>query len=210
MLYDADAFRAFMEIISMVALPGDVMARPGFSEHIANRGRPRALRDAWPVPRRPAELTGLSRMETAFVLGGGGVLGAYEVGMLRALAEAGIVPDLVVGTVLRADLAHRGDRGAVHVPRPMGRQRVRRAAAHRAVPGPPLRDHEVVPRRLYRSATKTFRVQVIVDEPELTPAEQAARLARPVIVLSRHAGLATRSCWCASCSVCTGAARGWS
>ena len=42
--------------------------------------------------------------------------------------------------------------------------------------------------RLYRSATKTFRVQVIVDEPELTPAEQAARLARPVIVLSRHAG----------------------
>jgi 1-acyl-sn-glycerol-3-phosphate acyltransferase len=42
--------------------------------------------------------------------------------------------------------------------------------------------------RLYRSATRTFRVQVIVDEPELTPAEQAARLARPVIVLSRHAG----------------------
>ena len=27
-----------------------------------------------------------------------------------------------------------------------------------------------------------------MDEPELTPAEQAARLARPVIVLSRHAG----------------------
>ena len=42
--------------------------------------------------------------------------------------------------------------------------------------------------RLYTSAMKTFRVQVIVDEPELTPAEQAARLARPVIVLSRHAG----------------------
>ena len=42
--------------------------------------------------------------------------------------------------------------------------------------------------RLYRSATKTFGVQVVVDEPELTPAEQAARLARPVIVLSRHAG----------------------
>jgi 1-acyl-sn-glycerol-3-phosphate acyltransferase len=42
--------------------------------------------------------------------------------------------------------------------------------------------------RLYRSATRTFRVRVIVDEPELTAAEQAARLARPVIVLSRHAG----------------------
>jgi 1-acyl-sn-glycerol-3-phosphate acyltransferase len=42
--------------------------------------------------------------------------------------------------------------------------------------------------RLYRSATRTFRVRVVVDEPELTAAEQAARLARPVIVLSRHAG----------------------
>ena len=35
---------------------------------------------------------------TAFVLGGGGVLGATEVGMLRALLAAGITPDLVVGT----------------------------------------------------------------------------------------------------------------
>ena len=33
-----------------------------------------------------------------FVLGGGGLLGAHEVGMLRALLEAGIVPDLVVGS----------------------------------------------------------------------------------------------------------------
>ncbi|MEV0593849.1 patatin-like phospholipase family protein [Nonomuraea cavernae] len=41
-------------------------------------------------------------METAFVLGGGGVLGAHEVGMLRALDEAGIVPDLVVGTSVGA------------------------------------------------------------------------------------------------------------
>ena len=38
----------------------------------------------------------------AFVLGGGGVLGAAEVGMARALAEAGIVPDLVVGTSIGA------------------------------------------------------------------------------------------------------------
>lgn len=41
-------------------------------------------------------------METAFVLGGGGVLGAHEVGMLRALDEAGITPDLVVGTSVGA------------------------------------------------------------------------------------------------------------
>ena len=40
--------------------------------------------------------------EIAFVLGGGGVLGAGEVGMLRALLEAGIRPDLVVGTSVGA------------------------------------------------------------------------------------------------------------
>ncbi len=39
---------------------------------------------------------------TAFVLGGGGVLGAAEVGMLRALIERGIKPDLVVGTSIGA------------------------------------------------------------------------------------------------------------
>jgi NTE family protein len=39
---------------------------------------------------------------TAFVLGGGGVLGAAEVGMLRALLEAGVRPDLVVGTSVGA------------------------------------------------------------------------------------------------------------
>ncbi len=39
---------------------------------------------------------------TAFVLGGGGLLGAVEVGMLRALFEAGIRPDLIVGTSVGA------------------------------------------------------------------------------------------------------------
>jgi NTE family protein len=38
----------------------------------------------------------------AFVLGGGGLLGAHEVGMLRALLEAGVTPDLVVGTSVGA------------------------------------------------------------------------------------------------------------
>ncbi len=41
-------------------------------------------------------------MQTAFVLGGGGILGAHEVGMLRALSEAGIRPDVVVGTSVGA------------------------------------------------------------------------------------------------------------
>jgi NTE family protein len=38
----------------------------------------------------------------AFVLGGGGVLGAVEVGMVRALVERDIVPDIVVGTSVGA------------------------------------------------------------------------------------------------------------
>jgi NTE family protein len=38
----------------------------------------------------------------AFVLGGGGVLGAAEVGMARALLEADIYPDLVCGTSVGA------------------------------------------------------------------------------------------------------------
>jgi NTE family protein len=37
-------------------------------------------------------------MTTAFVLSGGGSLGAVQVGMLRALAERGIAPDLLLGT----------------------------------------------------------------------------------------------------------------
>jgi NTE family protein len=40
--------------------------------------------------------------ELAFVLGGGGVLGAHEVGMLRALAERGVRPDVVLGTSVGA------------------------------------------------------------------------------------------------------------
>ncbi len=41
-------------------------------------------------------------MTTAFVLGGGGLLGAAEVGMLQALLERGIRPDLVVGCSIGA------------------------------------------------------------------------------------------------------------
>ncbi|MDX8050771.1 patatin-like phospholipase family protein [Lentzea sp. BCCO 10_0798] len=41
-------------------------------------------------------------MKTAFVLAGGGSLGAVEVGMLSALADESIQPDLVVGTSVGA------------------------------------------------------------------------------------------------------------
>ena len=49
---------------------------------------------------------------TAFVLSGGASLGALQVGMLRALYERGIVPDLLIG----ASAAHarfRCRRGAL-------------------------------------------------------------------------------------------------
>ena len=46
------------------------------------------------------DATGAPR--TAFVLGGGGVLGSTQVGMLRALAAHGVRPDLVVGTSIGA------------------------------------------------------------------------------------------------------------
>lgn len=47
-------------------------------------------------PRRKATT------KIAFVLGGGGRLGAAEVGMLRALFEAQVTPDLIVGTSIGA------------------------------------------------------------------------------------------------------------
>lgn len=43
-----------------------------------------------------------SHVTTAFVLAGGGSLGAVEVGMLQALVEADIAPDLVVGASVGA------------------------------------------------------------------------------------------------------------
>ncbi len=44
----------------------------------------------------PAEIAALPR-PLAFVLPGGGALGSYQVGVLRALTEAGIAPDQLVG-----------------------------------------------------------------------------------------------------------------
>ena len=53
----------------------------------------------WELARAVLDNKGVT---TAFVLGGGGLMGAHEVGMLRALAESGIRPDLVVGTSVGA------------------------------------------------------------------------------------------------------------
>lgn len=57
-------------------------------------------------------------MTTAVVLSGGGSLGAVQVGMLLALADEGVVPDLVVGTSVGAvnacALARTAWPGSVH------------------------------------------------------------------------------------------------
>ena len=47
-------------------------------------------------------VTGTLTRPVGFVLGGGGSLGASQVGMLQALAEQGVAPDLVVGTSVGA------------------------------------------------------------------------------------------------------------
>ncbi|MEA2024037.1 MAG: patatin-like phospholipase family protein, partial [Actinomycetota bacterium] len=44
----------------------------------------------------------MTHPDVAFVLGGGGHRGAYEVGMLKALTEQGIRPDVVLGTSIGA------------------------------------------------------------------------------------------------------------
>ena len=57
------------------------------------------------------------KIDTAFVLGGGGKWGAVEVGMLKALDEGGIAPDLILGTSIGAFngsvVAHQPGRAGV-------------------------------------------------------------------------------------------------
>lgn len=47
MLYDADVFRAFLEILSVLALPEQIMARPGFASHLAEAA---AGREPFTIP----------------------------------------------------------------------------------------------------------------------------------------------------------------
>jgi NTE family protein len=60
------------------------------------------------LPLRRREVAALAAAEVSerdlvvFVLGGGGVHGAVQVGMLQALQEHGVVPDLILGTSVGA------------------------------------------------------------------------------------------------------------
>jgi NTE family protein len=51
---------------------------------------------SFPIDRSLPRAVG-RRARIAFVLGGGAALGAYQAGVLLALAEWGIVPDMLVG-----------------------------------------------------------------------------------------------------------------
>ncbi|HZX53615.1 MAG TPA: patatin-like phospholipase family protein, partial [Ilumatobacteraceae bacterium] len=61
--------------------------------------------------RQRTDATAFAEPRTAFVLSGGGSLGAMQAGQLRALFEAGITPDLVIGVsagaLNGAAIAHR-------------------------------------------------------------------------------------------------------
>ena len=52
---------------------------------------------------------------------------------------------------------------------------------------------------LFRGADRVFGLRVVISEPEHDEAELAARLTRPVIVLSRHAGPGDSFLWSISC-----------
>jgi hypothetical protein len=47
MRHDADVFRGFLEIMSCLALPQEVMSRPGFAERVSELG---AAHDPPPPP----------------------------------------------------------------------------------------------------------------------------------------------------------------
>jgi NTE family protein len=116
------------------------------------------------------------RPQVAFVLGGGGVLGAHEVGMLRALAERDIRPDLILGTSVGAV------NGAVFAgdPTPSGVERLTRLWAETKLseitPGGVLRRVST----LARTGTHLESFQVARDRlEEALPAKRIEDLPTP-------------------------------
>ena len=118
------------------------------------------------VPRVPA--LGASPGErAAFVLGGGGNLGAIQVGMVYALAERGILPSLIVGTsvgaINGAFLASRADLDGIAEIAEIARfwQSLRRADILRVdaatvLRGLPRRDGHLFDSSGLRSALQSF------------------------------------------------------
>jgi len=118
-----------------------------------------------------------------FVLGGGGSLGALQVGMLRALAETGITPDLAVGTSVgslnAAVLALPGEDPLERLRRIWVRMK-----RHEAFPGGVLSQV----RTLAQSKTHLFTnggLATIIDD-HLGPEARFEDLAMPLGVVATH------------------------
>lgn len=105
---------------------------------------------------RCGRLRGSLPRPTAFVLGGGGSYGAAQVGMLEALGEFGVVPDLVAGTSIGAI------NGALLAADPTG-------AAHRLSHlWHSVDTREVLPGGLVRRARTLLRSRINVhDTPQI-------------------------------------------
>ena len=113
-------------------------------------------------------------MTTAFVLSGGGSLGAVQVGMMLALGERGIVPDLLVGTsvgalnaaYLAGDPSHRGTRSLAALWSGLQRRDVfplPGAGALRALAG--RHDHLIDPDPLRRLVASRLPFTRLADAP---------------------------------------------
>jgi NTE family protein len=83
-------FGALAAVIT-VAIAGCASARAGAPPDLA----PRSLAE---IQRPASHASDVARPKVALVLGGGGLRGFAHIGVLRALEEAGIKPDIVVGT----------------------------------------------------------------------------------------------------------------
>jgi NTE family protein len=80
---------------------GFITKTPALRRSFPTEGRPAGSPIVASAIDRPRAHLG-SPHEVAFVLGGGGVLGAHEVGMLKALASCSITPDIILGTSIGA------------------------------------------------------------------------------------------------------------
>ena len=113
--------------------------------------------------------------KTAFVLSGGASLGAVQAGMLRALYERGVAPDLIVGTSVGAlNGAYIASRGATpdtadelaDVWRSVGRWTVFPLNALTGFFGFfGARDHLVSDRGLRKLVAENLELELIEDSP---------------------------------------------
>ena len=102
---NATYFSALAAALLATVIAGCANTRAGTSSDLT----PRSLAEV----QRPAAATDPLRPTVALVLGGGGLRGFAHLGVLRAFEEAGIRPDIVVGTSAGAVVGAAHARGMV-------------------------------------------------------------------------------------------------